>query len=143
MKTVASDEPGKLIVKKENIIQLPLGLLGFERVKTYVLLANATEQPFMWLQMLDNPNQALLVVQPTLIVPAYAPDISNEDAEFLGLNRPDDALVINIVTMRGAGQATVHLKGPIVLNRHTLVGKQIIPLNAAEFNLRHPLPAAA
>jgi flagellar assembly factor FliW len=143
MKTVTSNEPEPLIVKHENVIQLPLGLLGFEHIKKYVLFANEKEQPFMWLQMLDAPGQAFLVIQPGLVIPAYAPDISKDDAAFLGLSSPADALLINIVTLRGVSQATVNLKGPIVLNRHTLVGKQVIPLNAVEFNLRHPLPAAA
>jgi len=32
------------------------------------------------------------------------------------------------------------LKGPIVINRRTLIGKQIIPVNASEYAIRHPLP---
>ena len=42
--------------------------------------------------------------------------------------------------MRGPQQATVNLKGPIVLNRRTLVAKQVIPLNAPEYSVAHPLP---
>ena len=40
------------------------------------------------------------------------------------------------------GGATVNLKGPIVVNRHTLRGKQVIPTNAPKFALQHPLPVA-
>jgi len=36
----------------------------------------------------------------------------------------------------------VNLKGPIVINRRTLTGKQVIPVNAAEYAIRHPLPLA-
>lgn len=79
---------------------------------------------------------------PLLVVSDYRPDISNEDAEYLGLNDPADALVVNIVTLRGKSGATVNLKGPIVINRHTLVGKQVIPNNAAKFALNHPLSVA-
>src|SRR5262249_5791353 len=98
MKTVETDEPQRLPVKKESIISMPLGLLGFEQVKKYVLLATPEEKPFLWLQMLDNANQGFLVVPPSAAVPNYAPDISQSDVEFLGIKAPADAIVLNIVT---------------------------------------------
>lgn len=140
MKTVAIDEPQRLPVKTENIISIPLGLLGFEQVKKYVLLATPEEEPFLWLQMLDNQNQGFVVVPPSVAVPHYAPDIAPADVEFLGLAAAADAMVLNIVTVRN-GEATVNLKGPIVINRQTLVGKQCIPTNVANFGLQHPIAA--
>ena len=141
MKTVESAAPQKLAVKNENIISVPLGLLGFESVKKYVLLANPEEEPFMWLQMLDSPAQGFVVIPPVAALPSYAPDIAPQDIEFLGIRSPADAIVLNIVTLDQRGGATVNLKGPIVINRHTLVAKQVIPANAASFSLQHPLPA--
>ncbi len=144
MKTVELEatEPQKRGLDSQNLIQLPFGLLGFERVKNYVLLANPQEEPFMWLQMLDNGRKAFLVVSPFLIVPDYQPDIPKDDVEFLGLNDPTDALVYNICTLRGPGQATINLRGPVIINRHTLIGKQVIPVNAAQYALTHPLPVS-
>jgi flagellar assembly factor FliW len=66
--------------------------------------------------------------------------LSELDAAFLDLNDPSEAFVLNIVTLRGPGRATVNLKGPIVINRRTLIGKQVIPVNAAEYAIQHPLP---
>jgi flagellar assembly factor FliW len=123
-----------------EIIELPYGLLGFERVKNYVLLTRPEEEPFMWFQMVGEAKQAFLVVPPHYVVADYRPDLSDLDVAFLGLNDPSDAFVLNIVTLRGKGQATVNLKGPIVINRRTLTGKQVIPVNAAEYAIRHPLP---
>ena len=142
MKTAELVEPEKLEVKGENVIKFPTGFLGFEQVKNYVLLAQPHEQPFMWLRMLDQGNKAFLVVSPFLVVPDYQPDLAAEDVDYLGLDKPDDALVVNIVTLRGNGPATVNLKAPVVINRHTLVGKQVIPNNAANFEVCHPLPVA-
>jgi flagellar assembly factor FliW len=59
---------------------------------------------------------------------------------FLGLEGPEDALIVNIVTVSGPKQATVNLKGPIVLNRRTLTAKQVIPVNSPDFSVAHPLP---
>lgn len=140
MKVVETIEAETLAVKNENIIRVPLGLLGFERIKQYVLLANAEEQPFLWLQVLDDPKLAFLVVSPFDVDPEYQPDLSAEDTAYLGINDPTDALIYNIVTVRPDGRSTVNLKGPIVMNRQSLVAKQVVPLNAARFALQHPLP---
>jgi flagellar assembly factor FliW len=125
-----------------EVIQLPYGLLGFERVQDYKLLTRPEEEPFMWFQMVGQIKHAFLVVPPHFVLANYRPDLSELDVAFLELRDPADALVLNIVTMRGHGEATVNLKGPIVINRHTLIGKQVIPVNAAEFAIRHPLPLA-
>ncbi|HEY1174267.1 MAG TPA: flagellar assembly protein FliW [Verrucomicrobiae bacterium] len=127
--------------ERENIVQLPLGLLGFETIKEYVLLTEPGQEPFRWLQVLNDPSLAFLVVPPFDVLPDYAPQISPEDARFLGLVKPSDALLYNIVTLRNTG-ATVNLKGPIVINRYTLRGKQVVIANAANYSLQHPLPAA-
>jgi len=119
---------------------MPLGLLGFETIKEYLLLSDPTEEPFLWLQVSNDANLAFLVVAPQPLLPAYKPEISLEDVAFLGLDSAADAAVLSIVTVRGANEATLNLKGPIILNRRTLVAKQVIPANAAEFSVRHPLP---
>ena len=124
----------------ENTIRMPMGLLGFERIKEYLLLADPAEEPFLWLQVADDANLAFLVVAPQPLLPAYKPEISPEDVAFLGLDSAADAAVLSIVTVRGPNHATLNLKGPIVLNRRTLVAKQVIPANAAEFSVQHPLP---
>ena len=125
-----------------EVIRLPYGLLGFESVKNYVLLTNPDEAPFMWLQMLEEAKRSFLVVAPSLVVPDYQPDFGDSDVEFLELTSPADGFLISIVTLRPHSQATVNLKGPIVINRRTLIGKQVIPNNAAGYSLRHPLPVS-
>ena len=125
-----------------DIIRLPFGLLGFEHVKEFVLLTNPDEAPFMWFQMQDDARRAFLVVPPFSIMPGYQPDISDDEVDFLELSDPADAILLNIVTLRGPGKATVNLKGPIVINRRTLTGKQVILNNAAQYSLHHPLAAS-
>lgn len=129
-------------MQNENIIHLPLGLLGFERIKKYVLLSNPEEAPFHWLQVLEDSALAFLVLSPFVVVPDYQPEISDDDSSFIGLKKPEDALIWNIVTLRPNGTATMNLRGPVVLNRFTLTGKQVVISNAAQYSLQHPLPLA-
>ncbi len=121
------------------IITLPSGLLGFEENKRYVLIADPEDAPFMWLQMIDEPRKSFIVIQPHYFLEKYEPELSESDVRFLGLNSPEDAMVLNIVTVKGPDKATVNLKGPIVINRHTLVGKQVVPINAVDYSVQYQL----
>lgn len=126
-----------------NQVRLPAGILGFEQFKDYVLLANPAEMPFAWLRVADSSSLAFVVINPFLVLPGYAPDIPESDVEFLGLKEVSDATLFSIVTLRGPGRATLNLKGPLVINRHTHVGKQVIIANANNYSVEHPLPVAA
>jgi flagellar assembly factor FliW len=123
-------------------VRLPMGLLGFERIKEYLLVSNPAEEPFRWLRVKDNPSLAFVVVDPFIAVPDYQPDIPEPDVEFLGLTRPEEAALYSIVTLHADGRATINLKGPIVINRNTGIGKQVIIVNAANYAVQHPLPEA-
>ena len=121
-------------------VRMPAGLLGFEHMKDYLLIAKPEEEPFRWLQVKNNPALAFVVIEPLYFLPEYQPDIPQADADFLGLNTPEDAAVYVIATVSGPQRATVNLKGPIVINRHTGLAKQVVIANATEYSVQHPLP---
>ena len=123
-------------------VRMPMGILGFEQMKNYLLIANPDEEPFRWLQVKDDPALAFIVIKPFLVAPDYRPDIPQQEVEFLKLASPEDAALLNIVTLHGPNRATVNLKGPVVINRNTGVGKQVIIANAADYSVQHPFPLA-
>ena len=141
MTALEHSEMESVRVRTENLIHMPSGLLGFENLKRFVLLNNAEEAPFSWLQVIDDPSLAFLVLSPFEAVPEYQPEITDDDAAHLELKKSEDALIYNIVTIR-PGNATINLKGPIVINRFTLRGKQVVLQNASKWDVRHPLPLA-
>lgn len=128
---------------RRDAVRMPAGLLGFEQIKDFVLVTNPDEEPFAWLQVEDNSALAFIVMDPFLAQPDYQPDIPQADVEFLKLKQANDALLLSIVTIHDDQQATVNLKGPIVINRHTHTGKQVIIANAGSYSVKHPLPVAA
>jgi len=143
MKTAQPPASASSPPNPSNRINLPLGLLGFEPTKRYALLANPAEQPFAWLKAEGESSLAFVVIDPFVVLPAYKPEIPNADADFLGIKTPEDAVMLGIVTIHGPSQATMNLKGPIVINRHSHVGKQVIIANSAEYSVQHPLPVIA
>ena len=121
-------------------VNMPAGLLGFEHMKNYMLIAKPAEAPFRWLQVKGNPSLAFIVIEPCHIIPDYQPDIPQADVDFLDLTSPEDAAVYVIVTVTGRRQATANLKGPIVINRNTGLAKQVVIANAAQYSVQQVLP---
>jgi flagellar assembly factor FliW len=126
-----------------NLVRLPLGLLGFEQIKDYALLADPAEKPFAWLRVAHDRSLAFVVIDPFVVNPDYKPEIPPADVEFLGITEATDALMLGIVTIHGQDRATMNLKGPVVINRRTHTGKQVIIANAADYSVQHPLLVAA
>ena len=57
-----------------NQIKLPLGILGFEKIKDYVLLADPAEAPFAWLRVADNSDSVFLTLDGQTGVPMAVGD---------------------------------------------------------------------
>ena len=94
-------------------IRLPMGLLGFEQVKEFALIANPGEEPFQWFEAKNNPSLAFVVIEPFQVVLDYRADIPQTDVEFLGISSPGDAQSFHIVAVHGPTRATVNLNRPI------------------------------
>ncbi|MHC1765496.1 MAG: flagellar assembly protein FliW [Verrucomicrobiia bacterium] len=140
MDTAETTESRRPTTERQQSIELPLGLLGFEQLKEWRLFEKEDELPFRWLQAASDPSLTFLIVPAFDVLPQYQPDIHDDDVAFLGLENAEDAAIFGIVTLRAHGKATVNLKGPIILNRLTGRGKQVVLQNATEYALQHPLP---
>jgi len=126
---------------KEADIALPAGLMGFTEVKNLELIHNTEELPFRWLRSVEDRSIAFVVVQPDGLIPEYELELSDEDAAEIGIDDPGEALVLNIVTLRNGQpeEATVNLIGPIVVNRETGTGRQVVLRNHQDYSARHAL----
>ncbi len=126
-------------VAEARRIRMPAGLLGFESIKEFDLISKPDEDPFMRMQSPGKPSLSFVLISPFVVAPEYRPDIPTADAESLELKTPDDALVLNIVSIKN-GSATVNLKGPIIVNCRTRQARQVVLNNAASYSVQHPLP---
>jgi flagellar assembly factor FliW len=114
------------------------GLLGFELNKQFELVTDPELSPYQWLKGMDA-DQSFLVIPPSYVVENYSIDLADEDVALLGLENPDDAMVLNIATYHVDETVTVNLKGPLVYNTATKVARQVVPRNAADLSLAHPM----
>jgi len=118
------------------------GMLGFPEDLEFELLVNGEELPFMWIRSKRNHELGFVVIEPSEILRDYEIEVADDDAETLGIEKAGDALILNIVTIREGGDiesATVNLVAPIILNRNTLLGKQVIVSNHMRFSTKHSI----
>ena len=76
------------------------------------------------------------------MIPDYRVEIGEEDAEELGLSGDgSDAWVLNIATVKSWSpqRVTANLVAPLVVNRKTGVGKQVVLTNYQKYSVNHPL----
>ncbi len=141
MKVAPETQTEKQVWIKPMEFELPAGLIGLEDATRFELLINEEEEPFMWIRCIDRHELAFVVIEPAKILNDYDVEIADDDANKLDIHSAEDALILNIVTLRDDDieSATVNLVGPIVLNRRTLSGKQLIAANYMKFSARHPL----
>lgn len=127
---------GPMDVDERQTLRFPYGILGFEELKEYVLL-DASQAPFYWLQSLDDPSVAFVLIRPEVFRPDYRPDVPMEDVESIGLVGMDDALVFCIVTIpEDQSMMTANLQGPLLVNRRSRIGRQSISTNPV-WKVRH------
>ncbi|AEF84043.1 flagellar assembly factor FliW [Treponema primitia ZAS-2] len=123
---VATKAYGLIEVDERQRISFPLGLLGFESFKEYILL-DAERQPFYWLQSLEVEQIAFILINPFLFRPDYELDINDEELKDIGLSGPEKALIFSIVTIPSGGSPmTANLQGPLIINRDIRSGKQAV-----------------
>ena len=142
MKLATETKPNKEVWIKPMEFELPAGLIGFPDVTKYELLVNEEELPFMWIRSVEHHELGFVVIEPSEILNDYEIELPYDDVEKLAIAKEEDALILNIVTIKDGASlddATVNLIGPLVLNRQTMVGKQIIVQNYMSLSARHSL----
>lgn len=122
---VESARLGQLEMDEAAIVELPAGIMGFPAQQRYALIAADPDGLYSWLQSLDDPALAFLVVVPAPFFPDYAPVISDEDCRQLELLEPSEAQLLCLVTVE-EGSVSANLLGPIVLNVITRMARQVV-----------------
>jgi flagellar assembly factor FliW len=121
---------GEIEVPASSIMHFPDGLRGFETHSKFALIP-AARQSLFWLQSLSDSDIAFLVVDPFVASPGYEVDLGATERLALGLNGPEDVLILTIVTLSPVSTQlpTTNLRGPIVLNVRTGTGRQVVTTN--------------
>jgi flagellar assembly factor FliW len=121
---------GPIEISERQVITFPVGIFGFEQLREYALL-DAAQQGFYWLQSLEDPEIAFILLNPYDLRPDYVLDVPDEDLESIGYDKDEDLLVFAIVTVPDdESKISANLQGPVIINRVEQLGRQAISLDA-------------
>ena len=113
--TIESSRFGQVTIDAGTVLEFPDGLIGLAGSR-YALLSTEPSSAFQWLQSLEDPTLALPVANPHRFFADFNVEVSDEEADRLGL---DDATTVDVfVTVRAGStpeQCTANLKAPILV----------------------------
>ncbi len=113
--TIQSSRFGQVEIAEDSVLEFPDGLIGLGGSR-YALIARDPDSPFLWLQSLDDPGLALPVTNPHRFFADFVMELSDEDAERLGLDAgssPD--IYVTVSANAELQQFTANLKAPILI----------------------------
>jgi flagellar assembly factor FliW len=134
--TIESTRFGSLDIADDAIIEFTNGLIGLGGSR-YVLIAREESAPFLWLHSVDDPSLAIPVTNPWQFFASFEVEISDSEAQRIGISDPSAAEVL--VTVR-AGESIedfrANLRAPILIADGR--GHQVIN-EAKDTSVRAPL----
>lgn len=121
--------------EESDVIILEEGLIGLPGLRRMVLVGQSAIDPFLWLASVDIPGMAFLVIEPQLIFSEYELPVAELKLE------EEKLLALALVTLEPDwGNTTINLRAPIVINRETKRGVQIVLMDS-DYSLTEHLPS--
>lgn len=128
---------GTIEVSDSSVLNMTEGLLGFEHCTKYVLLEDQPEAAFKWLQAVDDPSIAFVLINPSDFFKDYEVELNDEEADSLGLTDPSEAVMFTTVTLTNCDSTiSTNLAGPIIVNLSTLKARQVV-LQDDRYSTKH------
>jgi flagellar assembly factor FliW len=134
--TMQSTRFGEMDISPESVLEFPTGLIGLGGSR-YALLARSEDSAFIWLHSLEDPDLAIPVTNPWRFFSSYEVELSDEEADRIGITDADQTSVY--VTVRAAPTLedfSANLRAPILVAHGK--GHQVIN-QAPESPVRAPL----
>ena len=126
-------------VDDEKKLTFPGGIIGFPDLQNFVLIHDEekSDGSIRWMQSIEEPNFAMPVVDPLIILPEYNPQVEEDLLKKLGEYSEGDLLVLVTITVpHDLTKMTVNLKAPFVINTATKKACQII---VEDYEVRFPI----
>ena len=117
---------GSVEVSEGQLIKLPAGLFGFTGYHDFALI-DCHIKPLIWMHSLEEKDLAFLLLDPFIVSPDYEADIDDVELSKIGIRDPADVLLLAIITVPNDGSpVTANLRGPLVINKKSHEGMQVI-----------------
>jgi flagellar assembly factor FliW len=84
---------GSVELPEDKMISFPEGILGFPGLKRYILI-DYEDTPVKWLQAVDDPDVAFIVMPAQSLSPDYSLQIDKQIKDLLKLEKEEDLVVL-------------------------------------------------
>jgi len=133
---IQSSRFGSVDVQPDDLLLFREGLIGYNHLRHWVLLADEHHPLVAWLQSVASPQMALAVVSPRRFLPNYHVRVTRSQLLPLEFNDQSPMFVLSILS-KNDGQLTLNLRAPVVLNLERQLGRQVI--TSDEQSTQHPV----
>jgi len=135
---------GPVEYDEDSVMVFPDGIPAFEQERRFLALRQPINEPLVFLQSLTNPNLCFATLPALSACPGYRLNMTPEDLRALGLEGGQpaigrDVLCLIILSLEENAPPTANLLAPIVVNLHTLNGRQAIQTDSP-YSHREVLP---
>jgi len=118
---------GSIEVSEDRLITFTQPILGFADCTRYTLIEGPGEGTINWLQSVDRPDIAFLVMDPLQVVPDYEVNLSENEVEDLELTDEKEAILLTLVVVpEDKMYVRTNLRAPIIYNPHRNIAKQVV-----------------
>ncbi|HET8546911.1 MAG TPA: flagellar assembly protein FliW [Bryobacteraceae bacterium] len=137
---------GTLNYNETTVLEFPRGLPAFEQERAFIAIEQPHTRPLIYLQSLDTPSLCFVALPVQFIDPEYQLELSDEDAETIGLADATAAVIgssvlcLALVSIRETG-VTANLMAPMVTSLATRRTVQAISASG-RYSHQHVLEAA-
>ena len=131
---------GTITIEDEKIIEFPDGIIGFPFMKKFALIRDEENEDaaIMWLQSMEEPQFAMPVAEPRLVVAGYNPVVDDENLLPLGTLKEEQTYSLVTLTVPGEiEKMTANLKARIIINMENNRAVQMIVED--DYEVKHPI----
>jgi len=132
---------GSVEVDGDRVITFTQPILGFADCTRYVLIEGPGKGTIYWLQSVDRPDVAFLVMDPLQVVPDYEVNLSESEVKDLELADETEAVLLTLVVVPDdKTYVRTNLRAPVIYNPRRNVAKQVV-LYGSEYPVKYYLRA--
>ena len=130
---------GQVDVEESQFLLFPEGLLGFGEIRRFALIDHPGPLNLQWLQAIEVPELAFVVLDPILFKPDYFVQVRPDDLAKIQLEDIERGRVLVILVVpRDPQKITANLQGPLVINPEKGLALQIV-LPHDRYSTQHPV----
>jgi len=133
---------GEIEIEDAKIITFEQGIVGFPEMQKFAIVHDeekGVNAGIRYLQSVDEPEFAMPVMDPLVVMPEYNPEVEDELLKPLGDIKADNLLVLVTVSVpKEIEKISVNLQAPIIINAEEKKGVQVI-LESGDYKIKYPI----